>query len=115
MRIVVFAEQFRNGCWDVWEHTCSAKEADAVLESARAKAIGRTLKGQPSHKDLLESARQMFDVAHGPADNPTDGDIRVYCVCLDKLVIGVYEKISQYSQKITETHQLVDVPLARTA
>ena len=115
MKIVVFAEQFRNGCWDVWEHTCGPNEAKAIVDSANAKAAGHSLNGRPTHKDLLESARQLFDVAHGPADNPGDGDLRVYCVCVDQFVIGVYDKISRYSQRVMEAHEPVEVALRRTA
>ena len=115
MKIVVFAEQFRNGSWDVWEHTCGPNEAKAIVDSANAKATGHSLNGRPTHKDLLESARQLFDVAHGSADNPGDGDLRVYCVCVDQFVIGVYDKISCYSQKVMEAHEPVEVALRRTA
>ncbi len=115
MEIVVFAEQFTNGNWDVWEHTCTPKEVQAVLDSARATANDRSLEAHPIHGDFLEGARSVFDVAHGPADNPRDGDQQVYCVCLNELVIGVYEKIRRYSQKIMENHEFVEVPLRRSA
>ena len=115
MKVVVFAEQFANGSWDVWEHTCSSKEAQAVVDSALERAKGRALNGQPTHKDFLDSARQMFDVTRGRPGSPSDADTQVYCVCADQVVIGVYEKIRQYAHEITEAHEFVEVALQRTA
>ncbi len=115
MGIIVFAEQFRNGVWDVWEHTCSFKEAQAILESARSIAKGHTPNGHLAHEDFLESARKMFNVARATPDNPKDGDIQVYCVCVDQTVIGVCEKIRQYSERITESHQFAEVALGKSA
>lgn len=115
MRIVVFAEQFTNGVWDVWEHTCSPGEAEAVVDSALLEAKGRALNGRPAHKDFLESARKMFDVVRGTPGSPREGDIQVYCICVDQLVIGVCEKIRKYSQRIIETHQSVEVALGKSA
>ena len=109
MKIIVFAEQFRNGVWDVWEHTCSPKEAQAVLDSARSIAKGYTSNGRPAHEDFLEGARRMFDVARGTPASPKDGDIQVYCLCVDQTVIGVCEKIRQYSERIIEAHQFAEV------
>ncbi len=45
MEIVIFAEQFRNGSWDVWEHICSPKEVEAVVDSARVRARVRSRMG----------------------------------------------------------------------
>ncbi|MGA2753625.1 MAG: hypothetical protein ABSE53_07645 [Terracidiphilus sp.] len=115
MKVVVFAEQFTNGSWHVWEHTCSSKEAQAVVDSALERTKGRTLNGQPTHKDFLDSARQMFDVTRGRPGSPSDADTQVYCVCADQVVIGVYEKIRQYAHEITEAHEFVEVALQRTA
>jgi len=115
MKIVVFAEQFTNGSWHVWEHTCSSKEAQAVVDSALERTKGRTLNGQPTHKDFLDSTRRMFDVTRGTPVSPSDADTHVYCVCADQVVIGIYEKIRQYAQEITEAHESVEVALQRTA
>jgi hypothetical protein len=115
MRIIVFAEQFRNGVWDVWEHRCSAKEGKALLDSALESARSYMLKARPSHKDFLEGARKMFDVAHGTASSPKDGDIQVYCICVDQTVIGVAEKIRKYSERIVEAHQFAEVGIGKTA
>jgi len=112
MNIVIFAEQFRKGEWDVFEHRCSSLEAQAVLEIAQARAFGQTSTGQPTHHDLLQSARQLFDITNGTPGNPSHGDLRVYCVCIDTLVVGEYKKISFYSPRLAETHRL---ELARTA
>lgn len=115
MKIIVFAEQFRNGAWDVWEHTCNAKEAKALLDSALESARGYMLNARPSHKDFLESGRKLFDVALGTPTSPKDGDTRVYCICVDQTVIGVGEKIRQYSERIMEAHQFAEAELGKTA
>jgi hypothetical protein len=115
MKIFVFAEQFRDGGWDVWEHACTSKEVKAVVDSAVARAGDRSLNGRPIHDDFLESARSIFDVTGDRAGDASDGDTRVYCVCVDQFVIGVYEKIRKYSQRIAETHELVEVALQKSA
>lgn len=115
MEIVIYAEQFSNGSCEVWEHTCSPKEVQAIVDSARARANDRGLSVHPIHDDFLESARSVFDVTRDSAGNPRDGDRRVYCICVDQLVIGVYEKIRLYSQQITETHELIEIPLRKSA
>jgi len=115
MRFVVFAEQFRHGNWDVWEHQCSPSEVTALLDSALERSKQRSSKGRPTHNDLIESARRIFNVERGPEPDPWEGDIRVYCVCAGELVIGVYEKIRQYSGKIAETHEVVEVELEKIA
>ena len=105
MRIHIFAEQFIDGSWDFWEHVCGLKEADALVDCAKAKALGRASIEKPIHNDYLESARHMFNVSLGEPASPKNGDRRVYCVCVDSVVIGVYEKVRQYSQRIAEAHQ----------
>lgn len=115
MKIIVFAEEFRDGAWDVWEHTCSSKEAQAVVDSARAIAKGRASNGRLAHEDFLESARKTFDVRHGTPASPEDGDLQIYCICVEQTVIGVCEKIRQYSEKITEAHQFAELALGKSA
>jgi len=115
MKIIVFAEQFRNGVWDVWEHTCSAKEAKALLDSALESAKVYIMNARPSHKDFFEGARKMFDVALGTPTSPKDGDIQVYCICVDQTVIGVAEKIRKYSERIIEAHQFAEVGIGKSA
>jgi hypothetical protein len=115
MKIIVFAEQFRNGAWDVWEHTCSAREAQGLLDSARSIAKSYTAKGRLAHEDVLEGARRTFDVLRGTAASPKDGDTQVYCVCVEQTVIGVCEKIRQYSERIAEAHQFAEVALGKSA
>jgi|GEM_PF-1952088 len=115
MRIIIFAEQFRNGDWDVWEHMCSQKEAQALVDAARSLAKAHTPKGRLAHEDFLQSARQIFDVAQGTPASPTHGDIQVYCLCIDQTVIGVCEKIRQYSDRIAEAHQFAEFGLGKSA
>ncbi len=111
VEIVIFAEQFKNGTWDVWKHVCSPEEGLAVVDTALLRAKVRSSSGRLIHNDILEGARGMFNVAHGPATNPQDGDMRVYCVCVDKIVIGVFEKIRQYSPKFAGTQETVKVAM----
>jgi hypothetical protein len=115
MRIIIFAEQFMNGNWDVWEHTCSQKEAQALVDSARSIAKTHTPKGRLAHEDFLQSARSIFDVANGTPASPRHGDIHVYCLCIDQTVIGVCEKIRQYSERIAEAHQFAECGLGISA
>ena len=39
----------------------------------------------------------------------------VYCVCVDQTVVGVCEKIRQYSERIAEIHQFDEVALGKSA
>jgi hypothetical protein len=115
MEMVVFAEQFRNGSWDVWEYECNPIEAKAVVDAALAKAKARQSGAKPVHDDFLESARDLFDSVRGTLTNPRNGDIRVYCVCIDKLVIGVYGKIRQYSHRLSEKPEFVAAGMRMSA
>lgn len=105
MEIVVFAEQYRNGSWDVWEYECNLIEARALVDSVAARASARQANPKPVLDDYLESARCLFNINHGTPSFPRNGDTRVYCVCVDKLVIGVYEKIRQYSHRLVESEE----------
>ncbi|HEY1806777.1 MAG TPA: hypothetical protein VGG45_20065 [Terracidiphilus sp.] len=115
MNLIIFAEQFRNGIWDVWEHPCSPKEAQAVLNSAQSVAKGYTPQGRLAHEDFLAGARRLFNVARGTTSSPKDGDIQVYCLCVDQTVIGVCEKIRRYSDRIAEIHQFAELALRKSA
>jgi hypothetical protein len=115
MRIIIFAEKFANGAWDVWEYTCSSKEAKTILNSALMTARFHASDGPPNHTDLLETARRIFNGAHGTEDSPKEGDRRVYCICVEETVVGVCEKIRQYSQRIIEAHQFAEIALRKSA
>jgi hypothetical protein len=115
MKTVVFAEQFRSGSWNVWEHACTRNEVEAVFDSAFNRAHQRSAHGQPVHDDFLEGARSIFNVTLGTAESPRDGDTRVYCVCMGQVVIGVYEKVRRYSQRVMENHDFVGVELKKSA
>lgn len=95
MKITVFAERFEDGAWRHWQHTCSEEEVEAVVDSANAKAADR-LQSQPSHIDYLTGAAYIFDAAFGAREDPKDGDIRVYGVIVDDILIGSYCKIEQF-------------------
>jgi hypothetical protein len=109
LEIVIFAERFNNGAWDVLKHICSPDEGLAVVEAARLRAKLRSPSGRLIHDDILEAAGGIFNVAHDPTANSQDGDLRVYCVCLDKLVIGAFEKIRHHSPKSAEPVETVKV------
>ena len=115
MEIVVFAEQFRNGNWDVWEYDCNPIEAKAVVDAAVARAKAREVGAKPVHGDFLESARDLFDSVRGTVTNPRNGDTRVYCVCIDKQVIGVYDKIRQYAHRLSENQEFVAAGMRMSA
>lgn len=115
MEIVVFAEQYRNGDWEVWEYECNPVEAQAIMDSAAARASARETNTKPVLDDFLASARGVFDVTNGSPAYPRNGDTRVYCVCVDKLVIGVYEKIRQYSHRLVETQEFVEAGMQMSA
>ncbi len=115
MKIVVFAEHFKNGNCESWEHRCSSRETKAVMDSAFARARSRSLSGRPTHEDFLDGARQVFNTTRGAAGRPGDGDLQVYCVCLDKAVIGLYEKIRHYSQQATEALESSEAAFSMSA
>jgi hypothetical protein len=115
MRIIIFAEKFANGAWDVWEYTCSPKEAKTILNSALMSARFHASDGPPNHTELLETTRRIFNVTHGTAASPMNGDLKVYCICVEEMVIGVCEKIRQYSQRIIEAHQFAEFGLGKSA
>ncbi len=115
MGIHIFAERFTSGSWDFWEHRCGPKEADALVKCAIARALVRESTEKPSHNDFLESARHLFNVALGEPSSPRDGDTRVYCVCVGQVVIGIYEKVHQYSQRIAEAHHFAELALEKSA
>ena len=77
--------------------------------------LGRAPSEKPTHNDFLESARQMFNVSLGEPSYPRNGDTRVYCVCVGQVVIGVYEKVRQYSQRIAEAHHFAELALEKSA
>lgn len=88
MRIIVFADRFEGGKWISWEHTCDGEEADAVLDSASAKAFCRSFSHLLTDSDYLEGARYIFGIARGPFDNPAEGDLRV-----TKVVVSVVAQL----------------------
>ena len=96
MEMVVYGSRFERGKWRNWEHTCSLKEIDAVDDSARAKSVDHGRPGQPTHADYLAGAHYMFDVAKGPREKPAEGDIWVYGLRIDQIVIGLFEALERH-------------------
>ena len=99
MEIIAFAKKFRDGKWEVWEHTCNDEEVDAVKDSACEKALDRLTFEPPLPIDYLWGARYIFDVARGESDNPRDGDTRVHGVSVDGVLIGISEELSHYNRQ----------------
>ena len=95
MKIIVLAERFEAGVWRDWEHICDEENLDAVIDSASAKARDR-LHSKPTYIDYLKGAAYIFDVARGPREDPRDGDIQVYGVIVDEMVIGTREKVQRH-------------------
>ncbi len=83
MQINVFAIRFTGGTWKKCEHYCSQEEADAVIESARAKAFESLRYQTPQYADYLAGAAYVFNVAYGLPDKPAEGDMLVVGVQVD--------------------------------
>jgi hypothetical protein len=94
--VIVFGLRSESGDWKPWEHTCTVDEVEAVVDSAKAKAADYGRPGQLTCVDYLEGSRYMFNVAYGPRERPADGDIRVYGVRVDRIVIGEYEQLKRH-------------------
>lgn len=101
MEIVVFAQCFRRGSWEPWEHQCGIEEVEGVADSARAYAADRGRIGLPVLVDYLDGARYIFDVAYGPPDSPKDGDIQIYGISVDGMLIGTYREL-RYHLKVVK-------------
>jgi len=96
MKIVVLAERFESGEWTDWEHVCNQEELEAVADSANAKASDRMHFSKPSCVDYLAGAAYVFNVAYGKADDPREGDLRVYATIIDDMLIGMYGSIEHH-------------------
>jgi hypothetical protein len=94
--IVVYGLRFERGKWNSWEYTCSAEEIDGVVDSARAKAADHGRPEKPTYVDYLEGSRYIFDIAYGPREKPVEGDVWVYGVRVDQMVIGNFEELKHY-------------------
>ena len=102
MEILAFAKEFRNGNWNVWEHLCNEEEIEGVIDSARAKASDRLFFGTPFQADYLAGVRYIFDVMRGSEDSPKEGDLRVYGVCVNGVVTGVYDELREHFKHAQE-------------
>lgn len=96
MKIIVLAERFEGGAWRDWQHTCDEEETEAVVDSAKAKAVDHMHFLHPCYIDYLTGAAYIFDVARGPRDSPKDGDTRVYGAIVNEMMIGVYDKVERH-------------------
>ena len=94
--IVVYGHRFHDGQWSDWEHICSSEEIDGVKDSARAKAFERGGQGQLLYCDYLEGSRYMFNVAYGTREHPEEGDIAVYGVCVNGMVLGEWGALKEH-------------------
>jgi hypothetical protein len=96
MGITIFALRFEGGSWKDWEHTCDREELEAVEDSASAKAFDNSRAGKPTYVDFLDGARFIFDVAFGPRETPQEGDVEVFGVLVDRMVIGRFEQMQRH-------------------
>ena len=96
MNITVFAERFEDGSWRKWEHSCSGRELDDMLVSARRIAFDRTPFEVPVHTDYLNAAGRLFNVQSGSSRGPLEGDVEVFAVMIDHVLIGIYDKIRSH-------------------
>jgi hypothetical protein len=102
MDILIFAKRFCNGNWVAWQHQCTEGEAEAVADSARAKAQDRLNFDSSDGDDYLAGARYIYDVAYGLLDHPRDGDTRVHAVSVNGMLIAMSE---EPARQITEPHR----------
>ena len=96
MDCTVFAQRFRLGKWQNFEHDCTKDELDAVIDSAQAIAEDHNRMGVPAYVDYLRGIRYVFDVARGTRARPAEGDVRVFGACVDGLLVGEYEEIKRH-------------------
>ena len=88
MQLTVFAFRYTKGVWKYYEHYCDEGEMDAVIDSAKAKAFEHLRPNAPYYVDFLAGARYIFNVAYGPSEDPAEGDLRVFAVKVDGVVVG---------------------------
>jgi hypothetical protein len=97
LRIVIFAERFESGAWIDWEHTCDETEVAGVQDSAQALAGDWSRSaGLPVFLDYLKGAEYIFDVARGRRSAPAEGDVKVFGVAVDEIVIARYERLKHH-------------------
>ncbi len=96
MEIIVFAKRVESGNWNLWEHTCTEEEANAVHDSAVAKTQDRLNFGPPDLIDYVFGAGYIFDISSGSAESSRNGDTRVYGVCVDGELFGNSTELSRH-------------------
>lgn len=52
--------------------------------------------GKPIYSDYLEGSRYIFNVAYGSRENPEEGDLQVFAVRVNQMILGSYEDVKQY-------------------
>ena len=87
MQITIFAARFAGNSWKEYQHLCSQEEAEAVIESAKAKAFEKFRYQTPQYADYLAGAGYVFNVAYGSQDKPAEGDSLVLGVQLDDKIV----------------------------
>ena len=96
MLITIFATRFHGGVWKNWEHACTFTETEAVIDSAKAKALENGRVKEPGFTDYLDGARYVFDVAFGTKNRPREGDTRVFGVLVGGMVIAEYQELQRH-------------------
>lgn len=94
--VVVFGVRFVKAGWERWEHRCTYREINSLLESALAKAMEREREGNPAYIDYLDGARNMFDASFGTGAKPAEGDILVYGLRVDHILIGEFDFLKRH-------------------
>lgn len=92
----VLGVRFENGRWVPWEHACTILEIEAVQDSALSRAYYRGGMVEPEHVDILDGARSVFNVEVGGLEAPLEGNIRIYGVRIDKILIGNYKALKNH-------------------
>lgn len=87
MQITVFSIRFTDGAWREFLHECNGEEAEAVVDSASAKAFEEFRYSAPNYTDYLVGAGYVFNCAQVPRDKPVEGDTLIVGVQIDGKVV----------------------------
>jgi hypothetical protein len=102
MRLVLFGEKFESGKWQQWKHQCDEVEVDAITDSAYVKAMEKANFGPPSPMDYLMGARSIFNISYSAEYGPIDGDIQVYALIVNQILVGFYDRFERHFALFTE-------------
>lgn len=98
VRMIVLAERFENGAWRYWEHECDRDDIRAFEEFAFTNALNRIGFAAPTSVDYLREAEFAFNTLSDPRETPIEGDIRVFGVKVNRIVIARHDELRRYHQ-----------------